>query len=734
MSTVSLAPPLVLQFLNNAGQMNVGGSLLTQVGGVNYPTFQDAAGSTPLPNPIPLNSRGEISNSSGVSSQLFLFSSVVYTFTLFDANGNQIWIAENVTGQGGTATGAMTDEGPFAAGPVFTGSIAGTTLTVSGVTGAIAIGQTLYGAGVTAGTTITGGSGTSWTVSTSQTVGSEAMAAAGTNQFAPGFSTALTLVGFYGSSSNLWIAFDTGEQGSDTFSLNNYTLTFNAPIPFGVQKVYVKGGTTATVGTPGTATITDLSVASNAGIQSTKLSYTAPITGAVAENIQARLSRSLNAKDFNAKANNAADDSIALQLIWGNGLNAYKMPVGQYLFATGITVNYNTGSFPIPGAPSQRVSVYGESLSNTILGYSGTGYAVTLIGSDTTGAGQGLLGLDTYSKFTLQNNAYNPAINSGILMQNKAWWKLEDIYIQYMEIGLNLQSCYTAKVSKCIFAYNNYGVQLTTNAQGACNAINFDSCTFQNDTLAGVYGPAVGSCNSFRDCTFESCGTQGNNATGAVIANVSAYGNAGPIVFDNCYFEENAGIADISIDNPTSSPLTVLIRGCLFIRAQSGFYTNNNISVTNSGGGPVTVLLEGNQFFSAGTYVPSAGRPFWAAGSTGVRFIDNGGNTWNETTSLPQPFCAGRATIQTLFVGSTGAQTVAEGCTVSRTGTGTYTVNFNTALPSALYVPQISLDKGANSAIGHTITSQTPSALAIACTNQAGTAVDSPNVSVSILT
>lgn len=61
------------------------------------------------------------------------------------------------------------------AGATFTGSISGTALTVSSVSGTIANGQVLQGAGVTAGTTIVSGSGTSWVVSASQTVGSEAM-------------------------------------------------------------------------------------------------------------------------------------------------------------------------------------------------------------------------------------------------------------------------------------------------------------------------------------------------------------------------------------------------------------------------------------------------------------------------------------------------------------------------------------------------------------------------------
>ncbi len=61
------------------------------------------------------------------------------------------------------------------AGANFTGAISGTALTVSGVTGTVAIGQLLVGNGITPGTIIQSGSGTSWVVNNSQTVASEAM-------------------------------------------------------------------------------------------------------------------------------------------------------------------------------------------------------------------------------------------------------------------------------------------------------------------------------------------------------------------------------------------------------------------------------------------------------------------------------------------------------------------------------------------------------------------------------
>lgn len=98
MTTGVLATPPILAFTLNNGQLAAGGSILTQVGGVNTATYQDSGLTTPLPNPIPLNSRGEVSNAVGASCQLFLTPNTVYTFTLFDSGGNQIWQATYVNG------------------------------------------------------------------------------------------------------------------------------------------------------------------------------------------------------------------------------------------------------------------------------------------------------------------------------------------------------------------------------------------------------------------------------------------------------------------------------------------------------------------------------------------------------------------------------------------------------------------------------------------------------------
>jgi autotransporter-associated beta strand protein len=108
--------------------------------------------------------------------------------------GSGVTISALGTGTGGLGTYTVTGFPPSAA---FTGSISGTTLTVGTLTsGALQPGQTLSGSGVAAGTTIgalltgTGGTGSTYAVSVSQTVASESMTA-----FTPVASETMTGVG-----------------------------------------------------------------------------------------------------------------------------------------------------------------------------------------------------------------------------------------------------------------------------------------------------------------------------------------------------------------------------------------------------------------------------------------------------------------------------------------------------------------------------------------------------------
>lgn len=196
MPAVTALAPLVKQQFNQNGSPVAGGLLFTYAAGTTnkLTTYTNSMGTVPNTNPIVLDSNGQC--------DLWLVQGVAYKLVLSpstdtDPPTNPYWTEDNIQVNASIAVGNMTDE--------------------KGLSGT-------YGF-------------------------------AANVDFTPNVSTTLTLSQPYGSSQNLWVAFDGDEQGADQYSLTGTTLTFTAPIPTGVRKVYVKGGTSLSVGTPGIGTV-----------------------------------------------------------------------------------------------------------------------------------------------------------------------------------------------------------------------------------------------------------------------------------------------------------------------------------------------------------------------------------------------------------------------------------------------------------------------------------------------
>jgi len=131
--------------------------------------------------------------------------------------------------------------------------------------------------------------------------------------FVPGTTTQLTLSSLPGSTANMWVFFDGVYQTDDQMSVDGAVLTFSSPIPDGVSEVTVKAGNSISIGTPGTQTVVDSTVALNAGIKSSKLAYNLGAAGSVTRTVQVRLSDWVSVKDFGAVGDGTTDDTTSIQ-------------------------------------------------------------------------------------------------------------------------------------------------------------------------------------------------------------------------------------------------------------------------------------------------------------------------------------------------------------------------------------------------------------------------------------
>lgn len=266
----SLAPDPMFRAYGNNNNPLAGGQLYTYQAGTTTPAATYTDSTGNTPNSNPV-----VLNARG-EAPVWLSPTQAYKLVLRDSSGNLIWTVDQVTSPAPVAVGNMTDEKGSDGNPGFK---------------------------------------------------------AGTD-FTPGTTTSLPLSTNYGSASNLWVAFDAAEQGADSYSLSGTTLTFNAPIPNGTNKVFVKGGTALTVGSPGSGSVTDASVAANAGINSSKLSYLAPYAGAQSRTVLSKLSDFVSILDFpGADPTGVNDSTAAMNAAHATG-KIVLYPSGTYKFST----------------------------------------------------------------------------------------------------------------------------------------------------------------------------------------------------------------------------------------------------------------------------------------------------------------------------------------------------------------------------------------------------------------
>lgn len=394
--------------------------------------------------------------------------------------------------------------------------------------------------------------------------------------------------------------------------------------------------------------------------------------GAVARSTADKLGEVVSVKDFGAVGDGVATD--VFQTAVNNG-GVITVPDGEYRLAQTTTIDYGSTSFPSFTQSSDRVSIIGASRHSTFLRYSGAAgtYCLSLNGPSSFSY-NGVYAIDTLANLSLVDQS--PLSTRGILLRNRAYFEIDNVHCSYFATGMTIDACLSSTLRNMYIYGCTDGLVLdNTTGQSLPNVLLVEASSFQNNSSYGVVANKLGASNKFVSCRFEGNGTHGVSGHGGFVANISGDNGTAIVFLDSCYFENNAGDADVRIVNTTNANLSVVLLNCTFNRTSSSRYTTNNVRLLNSAGGSIRASLIGCSFLSTGTYAPSSSRPFISYDQrTALASI---GCSYSETTSLGTsganfPYaaiCIGGS------VNANGTSSVTpNGITSTKTATGIYTI------------------------------------------------------------
>ena len=370
--------------------------------------------------------------------------------------------------------------------------------------------------------------------------------------------------------------------------------------------------------------------------------------------------------------NDGEDVSAELQRMFTKGGGQIFVKDGQYTLSSTVVSDHTGASYPVMARKSTRFDFIGSSMTNTVFNTNGiTG--LSFIGTDGTVAGQGVhsgMKIKDFSVYGTSNTG------TGIRLTGAAYLKVEDLYLVRHNAGMVMTGVLSSDIKRINAQYNNYGIYINTGTNSTFNAMRI-SGMFGGNSVCGIEGE-VGTNVYIEDSNFEGNGTNGLVNSGAIYLRVKE-----PLSTINisAYFEANIGDADITIDNLTSSPVVVNLRGCVFNRGggagggNAGLGCNYNFQAKSTGGGKVILNLDGCVFFTqtASGYTPSSAKPYILKAPY---LVVNGEDTcyFSETTSRGET--GNRSLSLGLSVNADG--TCANNppfITVTRVSAGVYTIN-----------------------------------------------------------
>ncbi|UXZ62591.1 tail fiber domain-containing protein [Burkholderia multivorans] len=421
---------------------------------------------------------------------------------------------------------------------------------------------------------------------------------AGTD-FTPGVDSSVTLSRDYGTKANLFVSMDAAQQGPDTFSLNGKTLTFldgngnPAPIPNGIQKIYVKGGTTLSIEPPPDESITDAKIAPGSKLAN-------------------RITGSIDVRDFGAVGDGVKNDTAAIQAAidfaqsqcrtdyWSTYVPSVRIPAGTYL-VRGLTISYpihlhgdgqnattlnlmsgsNASVIAITdmggglaGADNHNIMpiISDMSLNCNSSGQTPGGYFRGISLTDSTIP----VGTNYHGGAELRNLNIRAATEYGVFIgANRNNGRMNNVKVLYSGSDAVYNSAYDWRIVDCDFGNSQNSNGYVQHAGGATEMVN---CNIFVNKLSGLFLDV----NVNASCLFANCYFDTNQRHGTV--GIGSYGDVVSHAFVGCVWRDNSQEADNTYDQINLSNMTqVTIEGATFVTnipSRQPRYLINTVNVT----------------------------------------------------------------------------------------------------------------------------------------------------------
>lgn len=588
-----------------------------------------------------------------------------------------------------------------------------------------------------------------------------------------------------GSQGNLEVNFDATGQDFSQWNVSGTDLNFSAPIPAGVTRIWGYIGTTLSTQVPPRESVGDNElvwggillrvVESIADLRKLDRSrythafvcgyYAGTTRGGgvfrqrsvdstsaddggsiIVADDNARWERLFVAApdvvDFGAVADNGITENGPMFQAWLDYITGKLQPstrtgmkgrisggrygIGQKLFATFRSDNAinDDGDF-------RRLTIEGDGQANTYLIYKGpsgpTDFALTVAGYTQGANTDGSHLYLTLKGFRLWRDLSSPRVGGGLALTKVAYAHLEDFNVGNFNLNWNFTDVLgvTGIDAYCVGGNGGFAAQVSSFTRP--NGYTFIRGSFSGNQVYAINSAEAANWK-FLGTFIEGNGNMPIGSDSTVTINGGPAEGGCSVDFDNCYFENNVGAADINVNYNSAAGGTVSVRGTTFSRGSAARYNVNHISLSSTGGGKLVAKIEACGFKSFNDYVPSSSRPVIAQ-QTGNVAITESANYYQNAVERPnyQGYPAVGDGYSKLHM--TGRITSAGGIvagwnvdTVTKTGTGVYRINYKVPLVDAATTISIPTIYGAAGFAD--VTDEQLSYIEITTKNSAGAATD----------